>query len=311
MRAALVCLTIWLAAPVSALDLPLPEASEQTADVMHEAGTIRLPTGTFKAGMLPRLNRDGDIHSRAWRLPARGMSTLQMLSPLRGALDAAGWETVLACADEECGGFDFRLALPVLPAPAMFVDLFDYRYLLVRRGMGAQTEHVALIVSRRGRSGYVQITHVLPLDEAADHRRNAISVSVLSETSGADLAQTLRDRGYVVMGGLDFGSGASTLGPGPHPSIDALAAFLLADPATRVALVGHTDSVGGLDANRNLSRSRAEVVRQRLINDHGVPSAQVEAHGIGYLAPRGPNSTAADRDRNRRVEAVLLETQEP
>lgn len=311
MRAVLATLLIGLALPAHALDLPLPEASEQTADVTREADTIRLPSGSFEAGIVPRLQRDGDIHSRAWRLPDRGLSTLQILDPLREALETAGWEAVFVCADTECGGFDFRLALPVLPAPAMAVDLFDYRYLLARRGMAARAEHMALIVSRRGRSGYVQTTHVLPMDQSAAQGGAVLPDPVPPESPGADLEQTLRERGYVVMAGLDFGSGASTLGPGPYPGIEALAAFLLANPSVRIALVGHTDSVGGLDANRSLSRSRAEAVQQRLTDDHAVPAAQIEAHGIGYLAPRAPNSSSAGRDRNRRVEAVLLEAQAP
>ena len=39
-----------------------------------------------------------------------------------------------------------------------------------------------------------------------------------------------------------------------------------------------------------------------------VPSAQLEAHGIGFLAPIASNNDEAGRDANRRVEAVLLST---
>ncbi|MBC7180553.1 MAG: OmpA family protein, partial [Roseovarius sp.] len=91
----------------------------------------------------------------------------------------------------------------------------------------------------------------------------------------------------------------------------ALAAFLRAAPATRVALVGHTDSTGGLEPNSALSRARAEAVLTRLIEQHGVAPAQVEAHGIGYLAPIAPNTSPEGRERNRRVEVVLLSAGEP
>ena len=73
-----------------------------------------------------------------------------------------------------------------------------------------------------------------------------------------------------------------------------------------MVLVGHTDSVGLLEPNIALSRSRAESVRQRLINQYGVPEDRIDAHGMGYLAPIATNLTAQGREANRRVEAVLL-----
>jgi OOP family OmpA-OmpF porin len=42
-----------------------------------------------------------------------------------------------------------------------------------------------------------------------------------------------------------------------------------------------------------------------------VTPAQVEAHGIGYLAPIAPNTSPEGRERNRRVEVVLLSAGEP
>jgi len=106
--------------------------------------------------------------------------------------------------------------------------------------------------------------------------------------------------------GLDFASGAATLGVGPYDSLAALAGTLRAQPELAIALVGHTDDVGALDGNIALSRARAEAVRTRLVETHGVPHARIAAYGVGYLAPRGPNDTEAGRDRNRRVEVVIV-----
>lgn len=317
MRAVLAFLVIGLACPAHAFDLPLPDGAEQTADQAREADTIRLPSGPVEDDMLPRLHRDGDIRSRAWRVPTTELSTLQLLEPLRATLAGSGWDVVFACQAEACGGFDFRLALPTLPAPAMFVDLFDFRYLLARRGMGARSEHLALIISRRGRNGYVQVTHIMPRDQVMPRDQGTAEKTRRAPVPGAtgasqeDLLRILQEQGHVVLHGLDFGSGAGTLGPGPHDSLERLAGFLLSNPGARVVLVGHTDSVGALDTNRSLSLSRARSVRQRLIDDHAVPPEQIEAHGIGYLAPRASNTTPAGRDRNRRVEAVLLEMRAP
>lgn len=71
-------------------------------------------------------------------------------------------------------------------------------------------------------------------------------------------------------------------------------------------MVGHTDDTGDLQANIAVSTRRAEAVRTRLIDAHGVAPDRIEAKGVGYLAPMASNATAQGRSLNRRVEAVLL-----
>lgn len=289
-----------------ALDLKLPANASMTREVIREADTLILPIGPYSTQGAPRLRLDGQIISRAWRFPAQGVTTLQILIPLRRQLEDSGWEVMFDCLAEECGGFDFRFALPVLPAPDMFIDLFDYRYLVARRGPEAKLEHVALIVSQSGQTGYVQTIQLTGLGQESD--ATGPRSPEVDDTSPPDVVQALKRYGHAVLEGLDFGSGDNALGPGPHPSLEALAAYLLTKPNTRVALVGHTDSTGGLEGNIALSRSRAEAVLSVMTEIHGVPATQLEAHGIGYLAPLAPNTTGDGRESNRRVEAVLLDT---
>jgi OOP family OmpA-OmpF porin len=42
-----------------------------------------------------------------------------------------------------------------------------------------------------------------------------------------------------------------------------------------------------------------------LIGDHGINPDRILAQGVGYLAPIAPNTTDENRDKNRRVEAIL------
>lgn len=303
LRAAVLVALVAGAAP--AQQLPLPEGAELTAEVIRPADTVHLPRGALEDGAVPRLRLDGTITSRAWRLPARGQGTLARITPLRAALEKTGWDIVFACAAEGCGGFGFRFAVPVLPAPAIFVNLFDYRYLLARRSAdAADEEHVMLFVSRAGEQHYVQLTHV---GAAQSDPPAPAALAPAPHMPAGSLATALRGVGHRVLSGLDFASGEAVLGPGPHPDLVALAAFLAENQGSRVALVGHTDNIGSLESNIALSQARAEAVRARLVTDHGVPGARVEARGVGYLAPITANDTAEGREINRRVEAVLLD----
>ena len=88
-----------------------------------------------------------------------------------------------------------------------------------------------------------------------------------------------------------------------------LGAYLLANPDKTVALVGHTDAEGSLAGNIALSQRRAASVLERLVSVYGVPRSQMEAEGVGYLAPRLSNLTEEGRRKNRRVEVIMTSTQ--
>jgi outer membrane protein OmpA-like peptidoglycan-associated protein len=67
---------------------------------------------------------------------------------------------------------------------------------------------------------------------------------------------------------------------------------------------GHTDSVGGDDYNMKLSEQRAGAVRDYLVSE-GLSQDGITAKGFGKTLPVADNSTAAGRQRNRRVELVV------
>ena len=71
-------------------------------------------------------------------------------------------------------------------------------------------------------------------------------------------------------------------------------------------VAGHTDSVGNADYNEELSRQRAESVRQYLL-DRGVAADRVSARGYGELDPIASNETESGRAMNRRVEFRVTE----
>ena len=305
-------LALFLPQAGGALELSLPTNAVMSAEIVQEADTFLLPTGPFANGTLPHERLEGRVTQQAWRVTGQGLTTLQVLMPMRQELEDAGWQVLFECSDQECGGFDFRFNAPILSAPDMFVDLFDFRYLAARRGDdGSRLEHAAVLVSRSGETGYVQISHIGANGAGALHAAADLPVGQGQKDealTAPSLVQALLENGHVVMRDLDFKSGATALGEGPFASLDALAGFLKADPDRRVALVGHTDSVGALDANIDLSRARARAVLERLVETYGVARTQLEAEGLGYLAPIASNRSAASRDLNRRVEAVLLDT---
>lgn len=77
---------------------------------------------------------------------------------------------------------------------------------------------------------------------------------------------------------------------------------------TQILIVGHTDSVGDVNSNQRLSEHRAGSVREYLIRS-GVNPDQLGALGFGDTRPIYDNSTPEGREKNRRIEFVVTDTQ--
>ena len=72
-------------------------------------------------------------------------------------------------------------------------------------------------------------------------------------------------------------------------------------PLPDIMVIGHTDTVGGLEYNDRLSRARAERLRD-LLAELGIPAARIEAAGRGKRELLVPTEENVSEARNRRVE---------
>lgn len=271
-----------------------------------------LPTGPFTNGVLPGMRMEGQLEQTAWRVEDVGQTTLELLAPLRSSLQSAGFSLIYECDDDDCGGFDFRYALSVIPEPEMHVNLGDFRFISAIR----KDEGVSILVSRSADAGFVQISHLTAPGaakalETLPALKEVLPISAPSQTivaTQSDISSALEGAGRAALDDLNFASGRSELNDGDYQSLFDLAEWLRANPDRRVALVGHTDAAGSLEANTSLSKKRAEAVAQRLVAAHKIPSSQIEATGVGYLSPRATNQTEDGRRQNRRVEVVVTST---
>lgn len=136
---------------------------------------------------------------------------------------------------------------------------------------------------------------------------------ILAETRGlysrfAELAARQTDRGMLLKlaeEDLRFPSGLAVLPRGELPSLDRIADLLKEHPRLSALIEGHTDSAGPDDINLEMSKARAEAVKQALIA-RGVPEDRLTAEGAGEARPIADNATAAGRGQNRRVEVYVL-----
>ena len=69
---------------------------------------------------------------------------------------------------------------------------------------------------------------------------------------------------------------------------------------------GHTDSIGSLAYNMDLSLKRAISAATYLISHEGVDPSKIFIKGLGKSTPISDNATADGRRKNRRTEILFL-----
>ncbi|WP_298858520.1 OmpA family protein [uncultured Sulfitobacter sp.] len=305
MKLVWLALLLGIAGTAQAVELQLPNGARQMISRDTLQDRFFAPTGPFEDGVLPTRMIEGSVQRSAWRIDVAGLTPLQLADPLRRQLEEAGYQIVLDCAARACGGYDFRFAAEVLPAPNMYVNIRNFHVLTAMRSLdGVPEEAVNILASASSGASFVQIIQA-GIEEPIAVGQSAVPVSSIIVPQG-DIAQELSENGHAVLSDLEFESGTSALGTGPFATLEALAQALLAQADMRVALVGHTDNIGSLEGNTALSISRASAVRDYLINRFEISASRLEAQGAGYLAPITTNGTEEGRETNRRVEAVVL-----
>ena len=115
-----------------------------------------------------------------------------------------------------------------------------------------------------------------------------------------------KERGTTVtLEDINFEFGKAELLPGARQTIDPLVELLKKDPKRNILIEGFTDSVGNDQYNLKLSLQRANAVRDA-ITAKGISSERITTKGYGKLFPVESNETPAGRQKNRRVEIIIL-----
>lgn len=117
-----------------------------------------------------------------------------------------------------------------------------------------------------------------------------------------DTAVTIRLPGAIL---FDFDS--AELRADAEPMLGEVAAIAAALGSRPLRVEGHTDAIASEAYNQRLSEQRAAAVVDWL-KAHGVATARLTAVGRGETAPVATNDDAEGRQRNRRVEVVILKS---
>ncbi len=129
----------------------------------------------------------------------------------------------------------------------------------------------------------------------------SIATALTKRTRGINVAPRIPIK-------IHFASGSDQILPSSIPQMEEIAKALMSEGLKncKIAIEGHTDSVGSEAYNMDLSLRRAESVKKYLVQHYGIPEDRLITRGYGETRPVASNDTVWGRAQNRRVELVNL-----
>jgi len=146
-----------------------------------------------------------------------------------------------------------------------------------------------------------------------DLSRVAVAEEKLEKFASVELVpdKTMR---IILTGDLLFPSGTAELTDKAKQSLKKLLPIIRQTPYM-INVIGHTDNIPmhseKFASNWELSTARASRVARFLIEEAGIPASHFVVAGYAYFRPIKPNTTAANRRANRRVEIIISKEPPP
>lgn len=297
-------------APLSQDAMPLPVGSVETITTSLANTDIHVPIDKWDGKTVPVVTITGTQSLTVWKSSGSDLTLAQISEPILAHFLQQGFALRLDCEEDQCGGFDFRFALTTAKAPALFVNLRDYRFLSFTKGPLNDPMQVAnILVTKAFGAIYVQLEQATNSGTSVKQTQvnktvPAVQPSVSFATTGA-LDDDLNATGRAILSDLEYASGSSKLAQNSYESLAELKIFLDQNPDKDIVLVGHSDNIGSLAGNMSLAKKRAQSVVDLLVTQYGVSKSRVSAQGVGFLSPLTTNDTQQGRDTNRRVEVII------
>jgi outer membrane protein OmpA-like peptidoglycan-associated protein len=294
-RNALPLILLLLSAPPAAAQtrvlevVPYAGSVERGGDRVEEAFGVTARVTGLADGKVLTQPFEGRILLRRFENPPE-TSTLEILENYREALVARGmtvdWacDSRQTCGNQADGGWRSRNGMNLGIGS-------DIRYLTGTLNFEGAVVHVSVGVEAKNH--YVQVLQA-----------DVMATGQVSVTDAAAMATAIDATGRIALDNIYFDFGSAALLPTSDAALAEIGKLLEARPDLQVYIVGHTDSVGGLEANLALSRNRAEAVVSALEGRFGVAAGRAVPAGVGPLAPAASNATEEGRALNRRVEIV-------
>ncbi|MFT7196508.1 MAG: outer membrane protein OmpA-like peptidoglycan-associated protein [Marinoscillum sp.] len=221
----------------------------------------------FYARSITRDLNQQDIYSFPLPMEAQPLATTRVIGTLTDSLTGKAFKGIVSIIDLDQG---VEVAPKYLKEDGSFeFDLIDQRnYLLVIQG-----------------DDFFRIENTFFLD--GPRQLNTVTEPLASR---------------VKFESIEFDNGKAELKKEMYSDLNKIVNFLYDNPDFKLRIAGHTDSFGSDEVNLRLSRSRASVIRDYMVEFAGISPLRVDWEGYGSSRPIVEEVDEATKSINRRVE---------
>ncbi|MFE8697307.1 flagellar motor protein MotB [Cytobacillus sp. FJAT-53684] len=132
---------------------------------------------------------------------------------------------------------------------------------------------------------------------------NHLAGKLQTSLTGEGLMVSIRDN-------VLFSPGSADVRPNDRNIANEISELLVMDPPRDIIISGHTDNVpignAPFDSNWELSVMRAINFMKIILKNEKLDPKKFSAKGFGEFQPVAPNDTSSGREKNRRVEILIL-----
>jgi outer membrane protein OmpA-like peptidoglycan-associated protein len=161
-------------------------------------------------------------------------------------------------------------------------------------------------VQKHGEKGEYKDVRPTPKPAAITPKPAAVDTTTVQPVTSPPV---IKKDSLIILGAeVLFEINRSTLRSEHFSTLNPIVDYLISHPERTVTISGHTDNTGNEKHNLTLSKKRADVVAEYLVNN-GVDINRVETSGSGSSKPIAENTTDKGRKKNRRVELLIHDGQ--
>lgn len=265
---------------------PYP-GSEVRRFFVKDFDEVEMPTGkSQRKGFAASITVQGKVTGLIYANPKK-RSVAEIYQNYAQALADAGFELLYTCGDKDCGKPG-----PEDPLLGYRWACFEQRHATGKLVRPEGDIYVNLHVCKGTDKTFLGIVESKPMETG------------MVKVDADALADEIDRTGHASIYGIYFDTDKADVKAESEPALGEIARLLTSRPDLKLYVVGHTDSVGSFDYNKDLSIRRARAVVDILTGKYGIVKSRLRGEGVGPLAPVLANSTDGGRAKNRRVELV-------
>lgn len=249
--------------------------------------------------------KEGKLTRVTYRVPDAQRTSLEVFKNYETNFLAEGWSTLFSARGKPEYGLMYT---------RVYESLKDNDQLLTYNDQDG-----ILLVSQKAESGLTAVLFVTRYEQGltrgikVEKGQPLVQLDVIESkkmdekmvlVSSSEMAKSIQENGKIALYGIYFDFNQSQLQKESEPTLEQITKLLNEKSNMKILVVGHTDSIGGFETNKQLSQKRAESVIQALVSTYNISQTRLLPFGASYAAPLATNETEEGRAKNRRVEIV-------